>query len=242
MKNVDKSLQDSKTASGATFTLAFLLMAILFTVCLIASNLFETKIFSAGQLTLTGGLLVFPISYILNDVLVEVYGYHKAKLVIWTAFAMNLFVVLAAQIVRVLPSPEFWTEGEHFNFIFGFAPRITLASMLAFVCGSTMNALVMSKMKIASNGRHFWLRAVVSSLAGESLDSLIFFPIAFGAAVGMQEMFKMMIIQVVLKTLYEVVILPVTQFVVKRVKAYENIDTYDMGISYNPFSFRNVGK
>ena len=192
----------------------FVLMAILFNVCLIASNLFETKIFTAGMLTLTGGVIIFPVSYILNDCIVEVWGFRKARLV-------------------------FWDGGEHFDYIFGLAPRVTMASLLAFLSGSTVNAYIMSKMKVASHGKRFSVRAVVSSICGETVDSLVFFPIAFwGLAPG--DMAKMMLLQIVLKTAYEVVILPVTGMVVRAVKKYEGADTFDTDISYNPFKITDI--
>lgn len=229
----------NKKNERPTLSLTLALMAILFNVCLIASNLFETKVFTLGNLTLTGGFIIFPISYILNDCIVEVWGFKKARLVIWTGFAMNFFVVAMAQIVRVLPPAPFWDGGEHFDFIFAMAPRVTIASLLAFLAGSTLNAWVMSRMKVASKGKRFSLRAVVSSLVGETIDSLIFFPIAFGV-IGLAEMVKLMVIQVILKTSYEVVILPITQWVVKKVKAYEQIEHFDQNISYNPFKIRDI--
>ena len=216
-----------------------MLMAIVFNVCLIASNLFETKLFMVGNIALTGGVIIFPVSYIINDCLVEVYGYRKARLVIWTGFVMNFFVVAAAQIVRMLPAAPFWDGGPHFDYVFAMAPRVTLASMLAFLCGSTVNAWIMSRMKVASRGRRFSLRAVVSSVGGETVDSLIFFPIAFfGLAV--KEMIVLMITQIVLKTLYEIIILPVTNIVVRRLKKFENLDTFDDRISYNPFRIFDI--
>lgn len=193
-------------------------MAILFCVCLIASNIFETKIFDAGPITLTGGFLVFPISYILGDCLTEVYGLKRARFVILMAVAMNLFFVGTAQIVRILPPETFWDGQEHFDYIFAADLRITLASMAAFACGSLMNALVMDRMKKRDGERKFGWRAVVSSLAGESVDSLVFFPIAFWG-VGVRNMVAMMVAQIVLKTLYEIVVLPVTSIVVRKMKA-----------------------
>ena len=217
----------------------FVLMAIVFNVCLIASNLFETKVFEAGPLALTGGVLIFPVSYIINDCIVEVWGYRKARLVIWTGFAMNFFVVVMAQIVRVLPAADFWDGGEHFDYIFALAPRVTLASLLAFLSGSTVNAWIMSIMKVSSGGRRFSVRAVVSSVCGETVDSLIFFPIAFWG-IGWDNMLRLMVLQIVLKTVYEIVILPVTAVVVRSVKKYEGTDTFDRGISYNPFRITDI--
>lgn len=209
-------------------------MAIMFNVCLIASNLFETKLFMAGPIALTGGVIIFPISYIINDCLVEVWGYRKARLVIWSGFVMNFFVVAMAQIVRLLPAAPFWDGGPHFDYVFAMAPRVTLASMMAFLCGSTVNAWIMSRMKVASKGRRFSFRAIVSSIGGETVDSLIFFPIAFWG-LGAEDMVRLMLTQIVLKTLYEVIILPVTNVVVRRLKRFEGEDTFDEHISYNPF-------
>ena len=220
-------------------SVSFMLMAIVFNVCLIASNLFETKLFMVGNIALTGGVIIFPVSYIINDCLVEVYGYRKARLVIWTGFVMNFFVVAAAQIVRMLPAAPFWDGGPHFDYVFAMAPRVTLASMLAFLCGSTVNAWIMSRMKVASRGRRFSLRAVVSSIGGETVDSLIFFPIAF-FGLSVKEMIVLMITQIVLKTLYEIIILPVTNIVVRRLKKFENLDTFDDRISYNPFRIFDI--
>ncbi len=223
----------------ATLSVPFMLMAIIFNVCLIASNLFETKLFMAGPVALTGGVIIFPVSYIINDCLVEVWGYRKARLVIWTGFAMNFFVVAMAQIVRLLPAAPFWDGGPHFDYIFAMAPRVTLASLLAFLSGSTVNAWIMSRMKVASKGKRFSVRAIVSSIGGETVDSIIFFPIAFWG-IGITEMLTLMATQIVLKTLYEVIILPVTNIVVKKVKEYEGTDTFDENISYNPFRISDI--
>ena len=232
-------MNNSPKGRTVSFSVCFLLMAILFNVCLIASNLFETKLFVLGAISLTGGVVIFPVSYILNDCIVEVWGYKKARLVIWTGFAMNFFVVLTAQLVRLLPAAPFWDGGAHFDYVFALAPRITLASMLAFVSGSSVNAWVMSRMKVASSGKRFSLRAIVSTIAGETIDSLILFPIAFwGLEAG--NMLKLMLTQIIVKTLYEIIILPVTMTVVKKVKKIEGEDVYDGHISYNPFKIGDL--
>jgi len=187
----------------------YTLLATVFCVTFVASNLFETKIFAAGPLTLTGGVLLFPITYIINDCLSEVYGYRQTRFVIWTAMALNLFIVLMAQAVIMFPSAEFWDGQAHFEYIFRADLRITAASMAAFVCGSLLNARVMSGMKAKDGDRRFSLRAVASSLAGETVDSAIFFPIAFWG-VGAGRLLEMMAVQIVLKTVYEIVALPLT--------------------------------
>ncbi len=216
-----------------------MLIAIAFNVCLIASNLFETKLFHVGPVNLTGGVIIFPISYIINDCLAEVWGYRKARLVIWSGFIMDFFVVAVAQIVVALPAAPFWTGGEHFDFIFKMAPRVVIASLLAFFAGSTVNAWIMSRMKIRSKGRHFSVRAIVSTIGGEGVDSLIFFPIAF-FGIGLNQMLLLMVTQIFLKTMYEVVALPLTNIVVRRLKKVECLDTYDNDISYNPMRIFDV--
>lgn len=222
------------------FSATFVVLAVLFTVCLITSNLFATKVFSlGGGVTLPAAVVIFPVSYILNDCFTEVWGYRKARLVIWTAFAMNFFVVIVGQLAVWLPAASFWDGGEHFDYMFTMAPRVALASLLAFLAGSTLNSVVLSKMKLSSNGRGFGGRAIVSSVAGELLDSLIFMPIAF-IGTPISTLARMMLFQVGFKVLYEIVVLPVTAFVAKRLKVAEGEDAFDEGVNYNPFRISDI--
>ena len=218
----------------------FMLLGILFNVCLIAANLLETKVIQIGSLTVTAGLLVFPISYIINDCIAEVWGFKKARLIIWSGFAMNFFVVALGLIAVAIPAAPFWEGEEHFDFVFGMAPRIVAASLMAFLVGSFLNAYVMSKMKVGSRGRHFSARAILSTLAGETADSLIFFPVAFGGIIAWRELLIMMCIQIILKSMYEVIILPVTIRVVKAIKKIDGSDVYDTDISYNVLKVRDI--
>ena len=218
----------------------FMLLGILFNVCLIAANLLETKVIQVGSLTVTAGLLVFPISYIINDCIAEVWGFKKARLIIWSGFAMNFFVVALGLIAVAIPAAPFWEGEEHFDFVFGMAPRIVAASLMAFLVGSFLNAYVMSKMKVASQGRNFSARAIWSTVVGETADSLIFFPVAFGGVIAWKELLIMMGIQIVLKSLYEVIILPVTIRVVKAIKKIDGSDVYDTNISYNVLKVKDI--
>ena len=218
----------------------FMLLGILVYVCLIAANLLETKVIQIGSLTVTAGLLVFPISYIINDCIAEVWGFKKARLIIWSGFAMNFFVVALGLIAVAIPAAPFWEGEEHFDFVFGMAPRIVAASLMAFLVGSFLNAYVMSKMKVASRGRHFSARAILSTLAGETADSLIFFPVAFGGIIAWRELLIMMCIQIILKSMYEVIILPVTIRVVKAIKKIDGSDVYDTDISYNVLKVKDI--
>lgn len=221
-----------------SFSAIFLFMAVTFVVCLISSNLFASKIFSLYGFTLSGAVVIFPVSYIINDCLTEVYGYRKARLVIWMGFLLNILFVLAAQLVMLLPGAPFWEGESAFSMVFSSTPRAVIASLLAFLAGANVNAIIMSKMKITDSGRRFSSRAIFSSLAGESLDSLIFVPIMFWF-LPLQEMGKLMLGQIVVKVVYEILILPLTTLVVNRVKQMEGEDVFDYGISYNPFRLRD---
>lgn len=219
----------------------FMLLGILFNVCLIAANILETKVIQVyGDFSVTAGLLVFPISYIINDCIVEVWGFKKARLIIWSGFAMNFFVVALGLLAVALPAAPFWEGEEHFNFVFGLAPRIVVASLIAFLVGSFLNAYVMSKMKLSSKGKNFSARAVWSTIIGETADSIIFFPIAFGGIIGWKNLLYLMAIQVVLKSLYEVLVLPVTIRVVAYIKKVEGSDVYDKDISYNILKIKDL--
>ena len=211
----------------------FMLFSILFCVCLIAANVLETKQIAFGKISLTGGLIVFPVSYIINDCVCEVWGYKKTRMLIWTGFAMNFFFVMLGAICDMIPGAPYWTNDEGFHAVFGLAPRIAFASFLAFICGSFVNAYVMSKMKLSSGGKNFSLRAVVSTIFGESVDSVIFFPLALWGVVPTEELSWLILWQVFLKTAYEVVVLPLTIRIVRYVKRHEQVDTYDNDVNYS---------
>ncbi|TWV12382.1 queuosine precursor transporter [Bacteroidaceae bacterium HV4-6-C5C] len=218
----------------------FMLLGILFNVCLIAANLLETKVVQVFGITVTAGLLVFPISYIINDCIAEVWGFRKARLIIWSGFAMNFFVVALGLIAVALPAAPFWDGEAHFNFVFGMAPRIVVASLLAFLVGSFLNAYVMSRMKISSAGKHFSVRAIWSTVVGETGDSLIFFPIAFGGLIPWSQLLLMIGTQIILKTMYEVIVLPVTIRVVSYIKRVDGSDVYDEDVSYNILKLKEI--
>jgi len=195
----------------------FTLMAALFCVCLVVANIFENKVFNAGAITLTGGFVLFPLTYILNDCITEIYGYKNARFVIILAFATNLFILACSQLVRILPADPAWDGGAHFDYIFNTSARICLASVLAFVTGSLLNAKVMSRMKEKNAPGGFGWRAIASTFIGESADSLIFFPIAFWGY-DFKGLLIIMGTQIMLKTLYEIIVLPVTSRVVRRIQ------------------------
>lgn len=207
-------------------------MAVLFNVSIIASNLFASKVFTAGSsIVLPGAVIIFPVTYIINDCLSEVYGYRSARLVIRMGFVMSIFFALMSQLVNVLPGAPFWNGDSAFRTVFGAVPRTTVASLLAFIIGSNVNALVMSKMKVRNGGRYFGLRAILSSVFGELCDSLIFMTIVFWSN-GLRSILLMILCQVSAKVLYEIVLLPLTSFIVRKVKQYDNTDVFDDDSSY----------
>ncbi len=214
----------------------FMFFGMLFTVCLITANVLETKQIALGPINVTGGLLVFPVSYIINDCVSEVWGYRRARTLIWTGFLMNFIFVSFGALVDAIPGAPYWDNQDGFHAVFGLAPRIAAASFVAFLTGSFVNAYVMSRMKVAHGGRRFSLRAIVSTVLGETADSVIFFPLAFLGVLPGGEILVLIVSQVALKTLYEILVLPVTVRVVGATKRREGVDAYDYGISYNIFS------
>ena len=227
------------------FSTRFLVMAVTLVVCLVTSNFFVPRVWQVAglPLQLSGAVLLFPVSYILNDCITEVYGYRKSRLVIWLAFGLSAFVAVMAQLICWLPAP--YEEGgkpiaESFNKLFSMVPKTTVASLVAFFCGSTINAWVMSRMKVNSAGRAFGLRAILSSVAGELADSAIFFPVVFWNIMPLGAVLKIALMQVLAKVLYEVIALPLTSRIVRSVKKAEGIDVFDRGINYNPFKISDI--
>ena len=233
-------MSENNKSGQQGLSITFVWLAVTFCVCLVTSNLFVPRLWQVGKLSLqlSGAVVIFPISYIINDLLTEVYGYRRAMQVIWMGFALSAFVAVAAQLVSWLPAPiypENQAVAANFNSLFGLIPRTTVASLLAFILGSQMNAWVMSRMIVLQQGKGFGWRAILSTLGGELCDSLVFYPLAFLGVMPLGAIFSIILTQVTVKTLYEVLILPLTGVIARRLKQAEGLDTYDYGISYNPF-------
>ena len=236
-------MSEKNTIGQPGLSYTYVWLAATFCVCLIASNLFVPRLWSVGigSLQLSGAVVIFPLSYIVNDLLTEVYGYRRAMRVIWMGFILSAFVALAAQFVCWLPEPLYPENQEvsaSFNRLFGLIPRTTASSLLAFVIGSQMNALVMSKMKVATRGKGFGGRAILSSVVGEICDSVVFYPLAFLGVMPFRAILSIILTQVAVKTLYEIVILPLTTVIARKLKRIEKTDTFDFNISYNPFKLK----
>lgn len=214
-----------------------------FVVVLVCSNLIgPAKVAQldfplVGTLTFGAGVLFFPISYVFGDVLTEVYGYARSRRVIWTGFAALAFASAMAWIIVALPPAPFWENQRAYEIAFGSAWRISLAGLIAFACGEFVNAMVLAKMKVWTEGRWLWMRTIGSTIAGEGVDSLLFYPLAFyGSGIIPDDKLPLvMLAQFLAKTGVEVVLTPVTYRVVAFLKRAENEDYYDRHTDFNPF-------
>lgn len=218
----------------------FMLAGILFATCLLISNILATKILMIGPWAAPAGVLIFPIAYILNDMITEVWGFGKARLIIWAGFAVNLLAVLFFAVGIAIPGAPFWQNQEAFATVLGNTPRIVVASLCAYLIGSFLNAFVMSRMKVMTKGKGFSGRAILSTLVGESADSLIFITIAFAGVFPFGVLVTMIFTQALLKTVYEILILPVTIRVVGFIKRIEGVDAFDTNLSYNLFRVKEI--
>lgn len=218
----------------------FLLTGVLFAASLLIANILASKIIMLGPWSAPAGVLIFPVAYIINDVIAEVWGYAKARLIIWAGFGVNLLAALFFAVAIAVPAAPFYENQAAFQTILGSSIRLVFASLMAYMVGSFLNAYVMSKFKLMTKGKGFSLRAIASTLAGEGADSLIFISIAFIGVFPMPVIATMIVTQALLKTAYEIIILPFTILIVKKVKEIEGMDTYDEEISYNPFNFKQI--
>ncbi|MDB5688549.1 MAG: hypothetical protein JWL91_425 [Sphingomonas bacterium] len=186
------------------------------------------------------GILFFPVSYVIGDVLTEVYGYARARRCIWAGFAAVLFMAFMSWVVVALPPAPDWGGQGAYEAVFGQVPRIVLASVAAFWAGEFANAFILARLKLLTRGRHLWSRTIGSTIVGQGIDSLIFYPLAFYGAPGwpVQAMLLVMLSQFVLKVAWEVLLTPVTYGIVGFLKRREGIDVYDRGTDFTPFRTR----
>lgn len=199
-------------------------LTIVFVTAMLISNVITAKqVLLPGGITMTGAVFIFPITYILSDVFSEVYGYKWSRITCYFAFSMNLFMVIVFSLVILTPAPSYWTNQEAFATVLGSTPRVMGASLLAYVIGDFVNDRVFRKMKEKHSNelKGFGVRAIVSSFFGELCDSLVFLPIAFIGLMPLETLATMTVCQVLIKTGYEIVILPLTTLVAKKAKKYE---------------------
>ncbi len=219
-----------------------------FVVILVCSNLigaaklvqfFDLKIGGWNVGMFGAGVLFFPLSYVLGDVLTEVYGYARARRVVWAGFGAVLFMAFMSWVVVAMPPAPGWEGQEAYNAVFGMTPRIVLASILAFWAGELANAFVMARMKVASGGKHLWRRTIGSTVIGQGVDSILFYPIAFLGVWSLSQVVTVLITNYLLKVLWEAMLTPVTYRIVSALKKAEGVDVYDAETAFTPFSIKS---
>jgi len=216
----------------ATYSGLFVGVAGLFVACLIAANIISVKLIAIGDWFVPVGVVIFPLSYILGDVLTEVYGFRSARRVIWLGFLCNLVVVAAISVAGAWPAAPFWQAQDAWNAILGLAPRLLIASFVAYLIGEFANSMVLARMKVATQGRWLWSRTIGSTLIGEGLDSLVFITLAFAGTPFFST--TAIVTQWLIKVAYEVLATPLTYLVVGYLKRAEGIDVYDRDTRLNP--------
>jgi queuosine precursor transporter len=219
----------------------FDLIAGLFVAVLLISNIAASKLVGLFGFPFDGGTLLFPLSYIFGDILTEVYGYGRARRIIWLGFFANFLAVITFAVVTALPPASVWPHQEAFATILGVVPRIVMASFIAYLAGEFSNSFVLAKMKIATQGRFLWMRTIGSTLVGEGVDTLIFVVVAFAGTIPARDLWLMIIFNYVFKCGTEVVFTPVTYAVVGFLKRHEKMDAYDVQTRFNPFLFFRLG-
>ncbi len=214
-------------------------MAAFVTVLLCSNIIGAAKVATVWGFTFGAGILFFPLSYIFGDVLTEVYGYARARRVVWAGFGAVIFASFMSWFIVSMPPAAGWIHQPAYDTVFGSTPRIVLASLIAFFCGEFTNSFVLAKLKVRTEGKFLWLRTIGSTVAGEAVDSALFYPIAFFGAWETDLVVKVMISNYCLKVLWEVVMTPFTYRIVAFLKRAENEDFYDRKTDFTPFSIEN---
>lgn len=214
----------------------FMIIVALFVTSLITANITAVKLINLFGFILPAAILIFPLSYIIGDVLTEVYGYGQARRVIWLGFFCNFITVLAIWMGQLLPAASFWDGQEAYQRILGYTPRLLLASFLAYLAGEFANSFVLAKMKIATGGRWLWMRTIGSTLVGQGIDSLVFITLAFVGTIPVSALVLTIVTQWLAKSIYEAAVTPLTYVVVKFLKRKEGLDVYDHDTRFSPFS------
>lgn len=214
----------------------FVVVVAVFVTCLLIANIIAVKLVNIFGLTVPAGIIIFPISYICGDVLTEVYGYRRARQVIWLGFGCNLLAVIAIWAGQVLPGAVFWDAQTAYERILGFTPRLLVASFCAYLVGEFANSFVLAKMKVMTGGRWLWTRTIGSTVVGEGLDSLIFVTIAFWGIIPAAGLLSAIVTQWLFKVAYEALATPLTYAAVGFLKRQEGIDVFDRDTSFNPLA------
>lgn len=212
----------------------FMCIAVCYVTCLLLSNLIAGKMWAVtDSITLPAAVILFPVTYIFGDIFTEVYGFKKARTVIWLGFGCSFFAVLVYLITIVLPHPGFWENQEAYAAVLGTTPRVAAASFVGYLFGEFSNSMVLSKLKVATNGKRLWVRTILSTLVGEGFDSVIFITISFLGTMDAAALLQMILFQYIFKVCYEIVFTPATYAIVNYIKRKEDIDTFDYNIKYS---------
>jgi uncharacterized integral membrane protein (TIGR00697 family) len=211
-------------------------MALFVTILLCSNIIGAAKVASVWGFTFGAGVLFFPISYIFNDVLTEVYGYARARKVVWAGFGAIIFASFMSWVIVTLPPAMGWNDQQAYETVFGQTPRIVFASLTAFFVGEFANSYVLAKMKLRTNGRHLWMRTIGSTIVGEAVDSIVFYPIAFLGVWDDALVLQVMISNYMIKVAWEALVTPFTYKVVGFLKRAEQEDYYDHKTNFTPFS------
>src|SRR3989344_3249586 len=223
-KNGEKQLKHYATVTG------------LFVAVLLISNIASTKLALIGPFVLDGGTILFPLAYIFGDILTEVYGYKKARKVIWTGFFAALIMSIVFAIVGALPSASGWESQGAFDAILGVVPRIVLASLIAYFAGEFSNSFVLAKMKIWSKGKDLWKRTIGSTIVGQGIDTTLFTFIAFWGVFPLETFVSLIVSNYIFKVGVEILFTPITYKIVNFLKKEEGEDYYDHNTDFNPFT------
>lgn len=225
---------DNKTK----ITPLFFIIGVSFVTCLLISNIISGKLFNAFGFTLTSAVIIFPITYILGDIITEIYGFKLSRLILWTGFGCNIFMAIVFSIVVKLPYPAFWNGQQSYSMVLNSTPRIVLASLVAYFLGTYLNSVVLSKLKVITNGKWLWTRTIGSTVVGEGVDSFCFITIVFWGQVTFGVLVQMILLQYIWKVVYEIVLTPLTYVIIGWLKKKEGINTFDHDTKYNPFSLK----
>jgi len=225
--------------TSSTHSTAFVVVVAGFVTTLLIANIIAVKLIDVGGWILPAGTLIFPVSYILGDVLTEVYGYRRARQVIWLGFGCNLLAVISIWLAQVLPPAGFWDGQDAFERILGYTPRLLAASFLAYLLGEFTNAFVLAKLKILTRGRWLWTRTIGSTVVGQLLDSTVFITVAFAGVMPKEALLSAIVVQWLVKSAYEALATPMTYGVVRYLKRQEGLDVYDREINFNPLRVRS---
>ncbi|WP_291124917.1 queuosine precursor transporter [Flavobacterium sp. UBA6031] len=210
----------------------------LFSAILVISNILDTKIFMFAGLDLPAGIILFPLAYLIGDILTEVYGYAASRKVIWTGFASLILLISFLELGRILPAASFWSYQESFNNILGHVPRIVIASISAYFIGEFCNSFVLAKLKVKTEGKGMPIRFVASTLVGQAVDTTVFVSIAFIGVLPFNSLFPIILSAWAFKVGWEIIALPMTLPIVKWLKKVENEDYFDKETDFNPFQIK----